>query len=138
MQSQPQVLVVTSDPDRSRVLSSLLVACGLEFVAKSSIREASVFLAQSSVPLVFCENELPDGGFGDLLQAISPARIPLVVASRIADTRLYIEAMSRGAFDFIAPPFHRHEVERIISNALRRPVTSVRSGEMVTASAAAR
>jgi DNA-binding NtrC family response regulator len=41
-----------------------------------------------------------------------------VVASRLDDTAQYFEAMSLGAFDFIAAPYVRREVEWIVNRAL--------------------
>jgi len=94
----------------------------LEPVFSSTVSEARVLLARQSVLLVFCEADLADGNFRDVLRAAetAEAKIPVVVASRRDDTAEYLEAMGSGAFDFIACPFRRAEVEWIVSHALRK------------------
>ena len=78
-------------------------------------------LAREPVQIVFCEAGLIDGTFRDVLRAVRGAgsKVPVVVASRVDDTREYIEAMGLGAFDYIACPYRHSEVERIVSSALR-------------------
>jgi len=41
----------------------------------------------------------------------------LIVTSRLADARLWGEALNRGAYDVLAKPFDRAEVVRVISLA---------------------
>ena len=120
MVSRPQVLVACSDPDRQRTLLSVLSQCGLEPVTSSTVGEARAILARQPIALVFCAAELPDGTFRDLLRApeAAAAKVPVVVASRVHNTGEYLEAMRLGAFDFIACPYQRAEVERIVTQAL--------------------
>jgi len=39
---------------------------------------------------------------------------PLIVTSRLADDRLWVEALNLGAYDVLAKPFDRQEVTRSI------------------------
>ena len=41
----------------------------------------------------------------------------LIVASRLADDRLWADALTLGAFDVLAKPFERMEVVRSVSSA---------------------
>ena len=122
MAGRSQVLIASSDPEGRQALMSVLAQCGLEPVFSSTVREARAILAREAIRLVFCEACLADGNFRDLLGAaeLTRARVPVVVASRLDDTTQYLEAMRSGAFDFIARPYRRAEVEWIISNALRK------------------
>ena len=72
--------------------------------------------------LVVCEDTLADGSFRNVLYTLKLAgsRIPLVVCSLLAEMAEYLEAMELGAFDFIAHPFCRVELERIINRALHQ------------------
>jgi DNA-binding response OmpR family regulator len=44
----------------------------------------------------------------------------LIVTSRLADDRLWTEALNLGAYDVIAKPFDRKEVDRILNLAWAR------------------
>jgi DNA-binding response OmpR family regulator len=44
----------------------------------------------------------------------------LIVTSRLADDRLWTEALNLGAYDVIAKPFDRKEVDRVLNLAWAR------------------
>lgn len=121
MMGSPKVLLACTDPESRRILSSLLDQCGLKTVVSSSVRESRRILARGGVAMIFCEARLADGSFREVLRdAGAPEqKVPVVVASRLDDTNQYLEAMRLGAFDFIASPYRRSEVEWIVHNALR-------------------
>ena len=137
MSPHPQVLVAVSDPESGRALKTILSDFGLKPVVACSLSEAQAILSKGSVPLVFCDAQLPGGTFQELLQLTAPARIPLVVAARLPETRQYLEAMSLGAFDFVAAPFRPADVEHILTNVLRRLPVSTRPRKLRKAAAVA-
>ncbi len=47
-------------------------------------------------------------------------RIPVVVCSEFFDKDIYMEAMSQGAFDFLATPYRHEEVAWVVNNAVNR------------------
>lgn len=69
--------------------------------------------------LVLCECDLQPGTWRELLDLL--ARLPdppfLIVTSRVADERLWAEALNLGAYDVLAKPFDRTEVMRVVSMA---------------------
>jgi DNA-binding NtrC family response regulator len=117
-----QVLVASSDPVNGHSLEVLLADCGLEAVVASSLEEVCTHLAGETISLVVCDAQLTDGSFREILQFAESSRIPVVVASRLPDTRQYLEAMRLGAFDFIASPYRRTELQQIVFNALQQSV----------------
>ena len=128
MPSPLRVSVVSSDPDNGRKLGSILSECGLDPVLAATLEEAQSLLAKRDVSLVFCDAELADGTFRELLRLTESAKIPVVVASRVHETLQYLEAMRLGAFDFIASPYRRSEVEHIVASALHRPNAAAAGG----------
>lgn len=120
MDERIAVLVASSDPERQKLFGRLLQQCGLDSVYVTSVRELLDVLKRKRVPLAICEDALTDGTFRDVLGATQRAglKVPVVVASRLDDTNEYVEAMSLGAFDFIASPYARREVEWIVNRAL--------------------
>ena len=84
-----------------------------------------------NVFVVICENNLPDGDWKSLLAEMDqlPLRPVLIVASRLADDRLWAEVLNLGAFDLLlAEPFEPEEVLRVTESAWREANRSVRSG----------
>lgn len=123
----PKVLLACSDPESRKTLSGLLGQCGLKTVVSTSVRGSRRILARGGVAMVFCEARLSDGSFREMLReaGVGERKVPVVVASRLDDTSQYLEAMRLGAFDFIACPYRRSEVEYIVHNALRETGVAV-------------
>jgi DNA-binding NtrC family response regulator len=115
-----EVLVASSDSEHCQILATILGHCGLITVLCSSLKEARTLLGRESIRLVFCERQLIDGSFRDMLQATSNVRprLPLVVFSGRDDSKLHSEALDSGALDCIGPPFHHRQIEGIVHNAL--------------------
>jgi two-component system, NtrC family, response regulator PilR len=105
--------------------NSLMAACDaladteLEVELCSNLAELRARLDQGRIDLVFCQARLPDGTFRDLLRITDygDAQTAVVVCSDFYDKGTYIEAMSLGAFDYVAFPFRKTEVEWIVGNA---------------------
>ncbi len=116
------VLVACSESESRRMLYGILTDFGLQPVHTATVREAREILARQPVQMVFCESSLPDGTFREILSStpVVESRIPVVVASRVGDTSEYLEAMRMGAFDFVAGPYRRAELEWIVSHARRQ------------------
>lgn len=69
--------------------------------------------------LVLCACDLESGSWRELLDLL--ARLPdppsLIVTSRVADERLWAEALNLGAYDVLTKPFDHTEVMRVVSMA---------------------
>jgi DNA-binding NtrC family response regulator len=88
--------------------------------------EAALWLAGPDTPvLVFTGVELPDGTWADVVRLAERAPIPVnvIVVSRLADIRTYIEVLQCGAFDFIAPPFEPTALAHVVSCAVGNVAT---------------
>lgn len=122
MMSRTRVLIALADPASRRRLSNLLPQQDVEPVFATTMREARAVLTHEPVSLVVCEDSLCDGTYRDLLPVARTRRhdVPVVVTSRVDNPEEYLEAMKLGAFDFVAEPFSRTEVDRIVHNALHR------------------
>ncbi len=99
----------------------------LEHTLKSSwtvIRTATVVSALSllkeiPIPIVIGDCDALSFTWGELLDRISILPDPplLIVTSRLADERLWAEALNLGAWDVLAKPFEADEVIRIVTIA---------------------
>jgi len=83
-------------------------------------QEASQALQQDSPPLlVFTDTRLSDGTFRDVLEVAAKAEkfVNVLVASKIGNITLYMEAMECGAFDFLTPNLELRRFPSILVSA---------------------
>ncbi len=66
--------------------------------------------------LVFTETTLPDGTWADVVKLAVGASKPVnvIVIARLEDVRLYLETITRGAFDFIVLPLTGHKLVHVV------------------------
>lgn len=85
----------------------------------ASLQSAWGALRNSRIPIVLCEYDLRPGTWRELLRQTATLPEPpfLIVTSRLADERLWAEALNLGAYDVLAKPFDRTEVVRVVSMA---------------------
>jgi len=93
------------------------------FLLKSCSRLSTALSALRDCPyeVVVCERDLQPGSWKDVLDQVTilPDPPALIVTSRLADERLWAEALNLGAFDVLAKPFDRVETMRVIGAAWR-------------------
>jgi len=83
------------------------------------LESALAVLHQYEVGVVLSDRDLPPHSWTEILDVIhhfqnAPA---MIVTSRSADERLWVEALNLGAYDVLAKPFDRDEVLRSVSMA---------------------
>jgi DNA-binding NtrC family response regulator len=80
---------------------------------------ALVLLQQHDIAVVLSERDLWPGSYIDVLEYLNdlPNTPSLIVASRLADERLWAEALNLGAWDVLAKPFDRNELVRSVKSA---------------------
>jgi DNA-binding NtrC family response regulator len=120
MSDRLRVLIVGCEPLISGELAELLRGCGMACAATASVHGAMTMLGTQEVALVFCAAELADGSYRDLVRGLKlgKRRAPVVVVSRLGEWKEYLEAIGLGAFDCIAPPYRRSEIERILDTVV--------------------
>jgi DNA-binding NtrC family response regulator len=118
--TQSRILVISTGENRE-VVSAAMSHWSIEAVPCSGVHEARTLISSIRPSLIFCEEQLPDGTYRELLQDISKtARVRVVVIS--SDAELddhYNEALARGAFDMIASPCRRSDVQWIAIRAMQ-------------------
>ena len=78
-------------------------------------------LQKHQFEVVVCERDLTPGSWKDVLDqgTILPDPPCLIVTSRLADERLWAEALNLGAYDVLIKPFDRTEAMRVVGAAWR-------------------
>ena len=77
------------------------------------------FLEGHDIAVVVCEADVQRRTWFDILESCRRVARPpcLIVASKLADDRLWAEALNLGAWDVLAKPFHPVEVIRSVKSA---------------------
>jgi len=122
MPLQPKVLVLCEDAEVRTALKRSLRRChvkGIYCATQVALREA---VATHAGEAVVYAGENAGSKVRDLmaLPEIREAHLPVIAVSRFGGMRDYLTAMEAGAFDYMARPLQREEVNRIVRNALNR------------------
>ena len=120
MKPQRHVLVVDDETNVRRVLGVLLEQAG-HAVTKAGSAEEALDLVRAQDPDVVL-TDLKMGGMDGMallsrLRADFP-EIPVVLLTAHGTIETAVEAMKRGAFDFLTKPFEREHVLEIVGKAL--------------------
>jgi DNA-binding response OmpR family regulator len=100
----------------------LVPACEWKLSACRTLASALKALRKVRVPVVVCESDLQPGTWREVLEELKTLPDPpyLIVTSRVADERLWAEALNLGAYDVLAKPFDGMEVTRTVNMAWLR------------------
>ncbi|MDR3698688.1 MAG: response regulator [Candidatus Sulfopaludibacter sp.] len=96
--------------------------CGWRLFEARNRRRALHSLEQNEVHVVIAESDLPKWNWRKVLSDLRRLALPpqLVVTSRTADEHLWAEVLNVGAYDVLAQPLDREEVERVVAAASRQ------------------
>lgn len=119
MQQKIRVLVVDDDSVLRRIVPEQLARSGFETAVAASGRECLARLAAADFDVVLLDIRMPDFSGLDALEEIAKLTDPPEVIMLTADTSLAtgIEAMRRGAYDYLTKPATPDEMEAVIRKA---------------------
>lgn len=125
----PRIALLLVSPEREDGLSlkRLLRHSGAgqpPFAKWSVIRRTTTAAAMAElktvrIPIVFCDHDASAGRWKTLVDKFVHLANPplLVVLSRVADERLWAEALNLGAWDVLAKPLAKSDVDRTLHSA---------------------
>jgi DNA-binding NtrC family response regulator len=114
-----RILILSSELHNRLALADILNREHWETICASTVNEFQEVLERRNVTLVFCDRQLSDGTYRDVLQTMRSlsTNVPLVVISRLADWDEYLEVLQEGAFDLIASPCRLTDVTWVVLRA---------------------
>ncbi|MBM4355087.1 MAG: sigma-54-dependent Fis family transcriptional regulator [Deltaproteobacteria bacterium] len=124
------ILVVDDERSMREFLEIFLARKGHEVQVAQDGREATRILEDSEFDLVITDLKMPGIGGMEVLDS-THRRWPdteVIVMTAFSTTETAVEAMKKGAHDYIAKPFKINEVEVVIDKALQKR-TLVRSNQ---------
>lgn len=109
------ILLVGIIPSDGACLDRILLGSNWESHGVGTCQQALDFLDRHHTSVVLSEPELSDGSWRELLTGLADLSAPpnLIVASRLADHRLWAEVLNLGGFDVLMMPFETEEVLRV-------------------------
>jgi DNA-binding NtrC family response regulator len=116
----PKLLLVDDEPNVLYTLELGLAAEGLEIVTARTAREAMAMVRSAAPDVLILDVRLPDGSGLDVFDAargIDP-RLPVIVITAHGTTDTAIEAMKRGAFEYLLKPVDLHQLQDVVGRAL--------------------
>jgi len=117
------VLFISPSSDDARTLASMLGSVKIPVQHAETLDRARQKLDQESYGVILTEARFGDGIWEDVVRLVESTRqqSAVVVTDRLADARLWADALDMGAYDVLAQPFCCSEVQRVVSNALASP-----------------
>ena len=117
----PSGLVVCDNGRIRGSLGEVLLLCGVAPILTDSLALAARHIVAGELSLVICQDFLGNGSYTDLLDVQNAVghSAPLIVVSQTGDWPEYMEAINRGAYDFLRYPLIPGELQRIIRNLLK-------------------
>ena len=119
--SGARILVCDDDPQIRRALALILRDAGYEVVLAASAEEALDRAAVAGPHLAIVDLVLPDQhGIEVCRQLREWSEMPILVLSAIDEEQTKVEALHRGADDYVTKPFGPGELVARVEAALRR------------------
>jgi two-component system response regulator HydG len=116
------ILVVDDEPELCRALDKLLSRNGYEVLTAGNGEDALEVLRANEVDLVLSDLQMPRMGGVELLKAgrvISP-ETEFVIITGHGTIEVAVDAMKRGAYDFIEKPFSTSTTLKVVRKALEK------------------
>jgi len=116
-----RVLVVDDDRAVGTVLRGLLRQSGHEARYVESAADALAAVAEDPFDVILTDLRMPGMDGLSLLDALADAApgVPVIMLTAHANVQNAVEAMKRGATDFLSKPFDREEVVFTVDKAIR-------------------
>lgn len=128
MAKAPSILVVDDDPEMRALLLDVLSNEGYEVVEAKDGTEAVLALRARKFDVILMDKNMPGPSGLDLLpgfRRVCPWS-PIIMMTAFGDVPSYMEAVEKGAVEYLFKPFRMEELKAAIAKALGRDAESQR------------
>jgi two-component system, NtrC family, response regulator AtoC len=124
-----KVLVVDDEANLRKVLAALLRRDGYEVTVASDGEQALAEFHKNGADIVVTDLVMPRLGGMEVLRAINSANpdVPVIIITAHGTVDSAVEAIKRGAFDYITKPFDQAELSAVIAKAVKAHDVAQRS-----------
>ncbi len=116
------VLVVDDEAAQRSVLAGFLRRRGMEALVAASPAEALPIVTARAVDVVLTDLRMPGGTGIDLLEAVHRVNpdVPVIVMTAFGTVASAVDAMKRGAADYLTKPIDLDELDLLLTRTLER------------------
>ena len=116
----PKLLVVDDEPNGSASDRERFASIELEVIVAPTGRQGVELVQQTRPDAVILDVRLSDMSGLDVFDQIRHAapRLPVIIITAYASTETAIEAMKRGAFEYLLKPVDLHQLREVVQRAL--------------------
>jgi DNA-binding NtrC family response regulator len=119
MEDPWEVVVVSSNPRIHHHVAGMLFRLGIDRICVSSVNELREIPRRDNIRLVFCDRQMKDGDYHDVLSAVPPTS-KVVMMSEVESPEEYQRAKHFGLFDVIPTPCRAADIEWMVIQARRQ------------------
>src|SRR5262249_55000314 len=118
--SGSRILIVDDEKSLRDMLGLLFHRQGLEVLTAANYTEGVAAAIRSNPDVILCDIKMPDGNGLDLLSRVREEKLPtpVIMITAHTSTEDAIQAMKRGAVDYISKPFNNDELLLVVRRAL--------------------
>ena len=115
-----KILLIDDDDGLIHFLSRFFKRKGYAVTTCASGTVALDIIGAQGFDLILLDYKMPGLNGLEALRKIKEARVktPVIIMTAFGSTDTAIEAMKRGAYDYLVKPFERKELSRVVSEAL--------------------
>lgn len=119
MSKTPRILVVDDDPEMRALLQDVLQNEGYEVGEAKDGAEAVLALRAKRYDVILMDKNMPGPSGLDLLPGLRRVcpQSPVILMTAFGDVPSYMEAMEKGAVEFLFKPFRMEELKAAIVKA---------------------
>jgi DNA-binding NtrC family response regulator len=120
--ARARLLVVDDEEPQREMLAGILGRAGFEVVTAKDGQAAVDRLEAESFDLLLTDQKMPGMSGLDLLERARAQhpRLPVVLMTAYGTVSTAVEAMKRGAVDYLTKPFERDELLLVLDKAIRQ------------------
>lgn len=117
-----RILVVDNEKSLCDLLSIVFEKDGYEVVTAGSGDAAVKLIRENAFDLVITDIRMPRSNGIDVLESVSEIcpNTPVIMMTAYASAETAVEAMKKGAYDYIAKPFKVEDLQIIVKNAIEK------------------
>ncbi len=119
----PKVLVIDDEIDILELLKITLSRMGLTVYTAENLGSAKLELSKNTFKLCLTDMKLPDGDGLELVEYINREypNTPVAIITAFGTINHAVEALKKGAFDFVTKPLSIEVLRALVINALKLP-----------------
>jgi two-component system response regulator PilR (NtrC family) len=125
-----QILVVDDEPDILQLLKISLNRMGLTVYTAATIGAAKVELDKVSFHFCLTDMKLPDGNGIELVEYVNEKypNTPIAIVTAYGTISHAVNALKKGAFDFITKPISIQVLRNLVANAINQSGSTENKG----------